>query len=54
MWEPEAEVREAFMSRLRHEVERRGQPVPTLPEVEPEPTAGAKIRMSRFSERGLF
>jgi len=54
MWEPEPELREAFMSRLRHEVERRGQPVPTLPDEEPEPTTGAKIRIGRYSERGLF
>jgi len=54
MWEPEPDLREAFMNRLRHEVERRGQPVPTLPEVEPEPTAGAKIRIARYGDRGLF
>ncbi|MDG2005093.1 MAG: pyridoxamine 5'-phosphate oxidase family protein [Novosphingobium sp.] len=54
MWEPQEEVREAFMSRLSHEVERRGQPIPTLPNMEPEPTAGAKIRIARYGERGLF
>jgi len=54
MWEPEPELREAFMSRLRHELDRRGQPVPTIPEVEPEPTHGAKIRIARYGDRGLF
>lgn len=54
MWEPEDDLREAFMSRLRHEVERRGQPIPNMPEKEPEPTAGAKLRMGRYAERGLF
>ena len=54
MWEPDPQVREAFMRRLTYEVERRSQPIPTLPEIEPEPTAGAKGRMPRYAERGLF
>ena len=54
MWEPQADLREALMSRLRHEVARRGQPIPTLPEEEPEPTPGAKIRIARYGDRGLF
>jgi hypothetical protein len=54
MWEPEPELREAFMKRLRHEVERRGQPIPIVPQEEPEPSAGAKIRIPRYAERGLF
>lgn len=54
MWQPEPELREAFMDRLRHELERRGQPIPELPEEEPEPTKGALIRMGRYEDRGLF
>jgi hypothetical protein len=54
MWDPDPELREALMSRLRHEVERRGQPIPELPEEEPEPTRGALIRMGRYEDRGLF
>jgi len=49
LWNPHPEVYEAFMARLKHETARRGQPIPTIPEVEPEPSAGAKARIARAS-----
>jgi hypothetical protein len=47
MWHPSEETYNGFMSRLKHECDRRGVPVPTLPEDKPEPTAGARLRMAR-------
>ncbi|TAK35087.1 MAG: hemerythrin HHE cation-binding protein [Chloroflexota bacterium] len=53
LWNPAPEVYEAFMGRLRHETARRGQPIPTIPEVEPEPSAGAKVRIARVSRSSV-
>jgi hypothetical protein len=48
-WKPLPENRERLMSRLRHETVRRGQAIPTIPELQPELTAGAKMRMARIA-----
>lgn len=47
MWHPTEETYNGFMNRLKYECDRRGVPVPTLPEEKPEPTAGARLRMAR-------
>jgi hypothetical protein len=48
MWDPRPDIHAALMERLQHEAARRGQDIPTLPEHEPEPSAGARIRLARF------
>jgi len=48
MWTPDPEIRDAFMRRLNHEVERRGQPVPTISPAEPQPSPGARLRMAKY------
>jgi hypothetical protein len=48
MWAPSPEIHEALMTRLRHEAARRDQSIPALPELEPEPSLGARIRMVRY------
>jgi hypothetical protein len=47
LWEPTEDTRSQLMRRLREEAERRGQPIPTIPEVRPEPSAGYQRRMAR-------
>lgn len=47
-WDAGKEISDAFSARLVYETERRGQPIPTIPEIEPEPTEGAKRRMARL------
>jgi hypothetical protein len=47
-WKPLPENREKLMRRLEHETARRGQAIPTIPELPPELTAGAKRRMARI------
>lgn len=48
LWRPNAATYEAFMERLRHETGRRGQDVPVVPDIEPEPAPGARARMERL------
>lgn len=36
------------MGRLRHETERRGQQIPTIPSEEPKPSAGQQIRIDHL------
>jgi hypothetical protein len=47
LWEPVPHTRENLMRRLRHETERRGLPIPTIPIDRPPPTEGYKRRMAR-------
>ena len=47
MWNPSPETYNGLMGRLKHETERRGVPIPTIPTIKPEPTAGARLRMAR-------
>jgi hypothetical protein len=47
MWNPTPETYNGLMGRLKHETERRGVPIPTIPTIKPEPTAGARLRMAR-------
>jgi hypothetical protein len=44
-FEPQPANREAMMARLLHETRRRNQPIPTIPEEEPTPSAGQQIRI---------
>jgi hypothetical protein len=48
LWEPAAETRAALLGRLRAELDRRGLPMPAIPEVEPAPTPGARARRDRL------
>jgi hypothetical protein len=47
LWQPTDDTRTRLMRRLREETERRGQPIPTIPDVRPEPSTGYKRRMER-------
>jgi hypothetical protein len=47
LWEPTEDTRTQLMRRLKEEVERRGQSIPTIPIDRPEPTAGYRRRMAR-------
>lgn len=47
LWEPVPHTRENLMRRLRHETERRGLPIPSIPIERPPPTEGYKLRMAR-------
>jgi hypothetical protein len=44
---PSPDVKTSLMARLRFELDRRGQPMPTVPEKNPEPTPGALRRAAR-------
>ena len=46
-WQPNQNTKDTLMKRLWEELDRRGQPLPTVPEVMPEPTPGAKRRAAR-------
>ena len=48
---PSAEIRATLSRRLEHEVARRGQSVPVLPEEQPAPTRLATVRAGRRFER---
>jgi hypothetical protein len=48
LWNPAPETRAALMARLQGELDRRGQKLPTIPEVEPAPTPGAMARRDRL------
>ena len=47
LWEPVPHTRENLMRRLRHETERRGQAIPSIPIERPPPTEGYRLRMAR-------
>jgi len=58
VWEPSEETRKALMERLNKELERRGQPMPVIPEHLPEPTVwslhrGMKRRKAAAAERDV-
>ncbi len=50
VWNPSPSIYNSLMARLRHEVARRGQPIPTPPKAQPESTIGAKRRIARISQ----
>ncbi len=50
LWAPSDTVYDTMMGRLRQELDRRGLPIPTLPEDEPELTEYAKIRRAKLGE----
>jgi len=45
LWEPSEDTRRQLMRRLEQELQRRGQPVPTVPDVRPEPSEAYRRRM---------
>ena len=47
IWSPTSEARRKLTERLNAELARRGQPVPTMPEHLPPPTAGSLLRAER-------
>lgn len=47
LWEPTDDTRTQLMRRLREETERRGQPIPVIPGVRPEPSTGYLRRIAR-------
>ncbi len=51
LWEPTDDTRRQLMSRLEHELARRGQPVPIIPEKRPPPTEYYQLRMERLQSR---
>ncbi|MBV9996739.1 MAG: pyridoxamine 5'-phosphate oxidase family protein [Caulobacteraceae bacterium] len=44
LWTPGEDTRARLMGRLKQELERRGQPIPEIPQEMPAPTAGAQRR----------
>ena len=48
LWEPAADTRAQLMRRLEEELQRRGQPLPSLPASRPEPSPGYLRRMERM------
>jgi hypothetical protein len=48
VFSPSVHTQENLMRRLLHEAQRRNQPLPTLPDQLPEPSAGARLRMDRL------
>jgi hypothetical protein len=51
---PSDETKKALMGRIEHELARRGQPVPKMPDDPPEATPGAKIRAAAAQSFGGF
>lgn len=47
-WEPKPATYEAIMGRLTAELARRGQPLPVIPAVKPDPTRLGRLRAERF------
>lgn len=51
LWNPSPEVHAAIMGRLEHELARRGQPIPAIPDEEPFPTSlCGRMRQVRQTE----
>jgi hypothetical protein len=48
LWEPSPDIREMIMNRLTHEVARRGQSIPKVPDEEPALAPIAKHRQARI------
>lgn len=48
LWEPSEDTRGQLMRRLEEELQRRGQPVPSIPIDRPEPSEGYRRRMERM------
>jgi general stress protein 26 len=48
LWEPSEHTRAQLMRRLEEELQRRGQPVPSVPIDRPEPSEGYRRRMERM------
>lgn len=48
LWEPSPDTYENLMMRLRHETQRRGLPIPTVPIERPAPTENYELRMARL------
>lgn len=53
LWEPTEDTRSQLMARLLHETERRGQPIPVIPEERPAPTEYYRLRMERMQRQLL-
>jgi hypothetical protein len=47
LWRPSPDTHAGLMRRLRHETQRRGQPIPDIPMERPPPTEGYMRRMAR-------
>jgi hypothetical protein len=47
LWNPAPATREQLMHRLRQETDRRGQPIPMIPDQRPEPSEGYRRRLER-------
>jgi len=48
LWEPSEHTRAQLVRRLEEELQRRGQPLPSVPIDRPEPSAGYRRRMDRM------
>jgi hypothetical protein len=48
LWEPTEHTRAELMRRLEEELQRRGQPLPSIPLERPEPSEGYRRRMERM------
>jgi hypothetical protein len=48
LWEPTRDTRAQLMRRLEEELSRRGQPVPSIPEIRPQPSEGYRRRMAQL------
>jgi hypothetical protein len=52
LWEPTPNTYENLMARLRHETQRRGLSIPTIPIERPQPTKYYKLRIARYKAYG--
>jgi len=48
LWNPAAETRAQLMRRLEEELQRRGQAVPLIPDIQPPPSEGYRRRLARM------
>ena len=48
LWEPTEDTQTQLMRRLEEELQRRGQPVPSIPAERPPPSEGYRRRMERM------